>query len=153
VKYVNPATRFNGGPFIIVPDTQQTNVALGDTDPEWNYPTLLNGWVTYSTAWGVPAYRKVNGVVYMRGLIKDGLINTDLFVLPAGYRPGIPMLFITAGFPGGSTSATQGNPIRIDVSPTTGTVHLEAVYGITVNTFPGTNEWISLANISYPAEQ
>ena len=150
MKYVNPATRFNGGPFIIVPDTQQTNVTPSDTDPEWNYPTLLNGWVTYSGNWGVPAYRKVNGVVYMRGLMKDGLINTDLFVLPAGYRPEITMLFITGGFTG--ATGAQGNPVRIDVG-SDGVVHLEAVYGITVTTWPGTGEWVSLANISFPAEQ
>jgi len=62
------------------------------------------------------------------------------------------MLFITASFPGGATTATDGNPARVDVHPD-GRVVLTSVYGVTATTFPGTNEWLSLANISFPAEQ
>lgn len=53
-----------------------------------------SGWITvsaFSNSWGHGsvdvAYRKLNGVVYLRGVISGGSSGAA-FTLPAGYRPG-----------------------------------------------------------------
>lgn len=52
-------------------------------------PTLLNGWVAYGGGFDPFEARKVNGVVHIAGLIKDGTVTsgTVLFVMPVGWRP------------------------------------------------------------------
>lgn len=60
-------------------------VAAGKiADSGWINITLTNSWVTNGGL--TPAYRKLNGVVYLRGRISGGSGNP--FTLPAGYRPG-----------------------------------------------------------------
>jgi hypothetical protein len=44
---------------------------------------LLNGWVSVAT----PQYRRVDGIVYLRGRVQSGTASTNIFVLPAGFRP------------------------------------------------------------------
>jgi hypothetical protein len=57
----------------------------GVTDTAWtNVPSLSGSWVNSSP---VPAYVRINGIVYLRGVIISGTINTAAFTLPAGYRP------------------------------------------------------------------
>lgn len=58
------------------------------TDTGWLSPAFVNGWVDFGVPWSPCQYRKLNGIVYMRGLAKSGTLNTTLFTLPAGYRPG-----------------------------------------------------------------
>lgn len=49
---------------------------------------FLNSWVNYDTAlYTAAAYRKVNDIVYLRGLVKSGTVIGAIFNLPAGYRP------------------------------------------------------------------
>jgi hypothetical protein len=64
----------------------------GGGDPgAWQTPTLLNSWVDFGNPYGPTAYRKdLNGVVHLRGVIKDGTTTggTVVFTLPAGFRPG-----------------------------------------------------------------
>ena len=63
------------------------------TDTGWIAPSLQNGWVNYSPASGgdyaQAGYRKRNGLVYIKGLIKSGTIATStlIFTLPTGYKP------------------------------------------------------------------
>lgn len=54
-------------------------------DTGWITPTLADGW---ATAYGeTPGYRRLNGVVYLRGrATTDGTIGYA-FELPAGFRP------------------------------------------------------------------
>lgn len=68
-------------------------------DTGWIALTLLNGWVNFDTAAGglaTAAYRRVNGVVYLRGTIKNGSLTsgTALFVLPEGFRPASMLRFM-----------------------------------------------------------
>lgn len=64
----------------------------GSTDDTgWVDLTLLSGWVDYDVAYfGVAAYRKRGGLVFVRGVIKSGTVtnNTQVATLPAGCRPG-----------------------------------------------------------------
>lgn len=51
---------------------------------------LLNGWVNHTPGvYPVASYRKVNDLLYVRGLVKNGTVAnaTQLFQLPVGYRP------------------------------------------------------------------
>src|SRR6185503_16833275 len=58
---------------------------------KWHAPTLLNGWAQYTDVNGPrspPGYLlDAKGTVYLRGMMKNGTINTPFFQLPAGYRP------------------------------------------------------------------
>lgn len=54
----------------------------------WTTPTLQNSWVEYGTSWGTAGYYKdPSGTVYIRGLVKNGVMGNKIFQLPVGYRP------------------------------------------------------------------
>jgi hypothetical protein len=56
--------------------------------PGWITPTLLNGWVNFSTVYYEAGYTKTsNGWVHFRGIIRNGVVGQNIFVLPAGFRP------------------------------------------------------------------
>jgi len=103
-------------------------------DTGWLVPTLQNGWVQYDTTYGNAAiYRRINGIVFVRGLLRSGTVGATIFTLPAGFRPSIRMLF-----------ACYTNPnvaCRVDVDPTG-----------TINGSGESNGWISLANIIFVAD-
>lgn len=48
-----------------------------------------NGWVNYNTTTYTPCayYKDPSGMVRLKGLVKDGTMNTAIFTLPEGYRP------------------------------------------------------------------
>ncbi len=66
-----------------------------DTDTDkWIAPTLLNSWVNFGVGLSPAGYMKDSlGFVHLRGTVKDGNDNANIFVLPAGYRPAYQMLF------------------------------------------------------------
>lgn len=66
----------------------QAGTAFDDQEA-WIAPTLLNGWVNYNTAnfSGAGYMKDFMGFVHLRGLLKSGTINQNMYVLPAGYRP------------------------------------------------------------------
>lgn len=53
-------------------------------------PPFLNGWVNYDTTPGwqhAGFWKDPLGFVHLRGLIKNGTLSTNAFVLPPGHRP------------------------------------------------------------------
>lgn len=57
-------------------------------EPEWIFPTLLNGWVLSSNgAFPAQYYKDEIGIVHMNGVITGGAPDTIIFTLPAGFRP------------------------------------------------------------------
>jgi len=58
-------------------------------DTDWITLPLLNGWVDYGPPYAPSEYRRLNGVVYVHGLIKSGTTNNNTVVanLPVGFRP------------------------------------------------------------------
>lgn len=61
-------------------------------DTGWLIPSLQNGWLVYDATYGHAAmYRKIDNIVFMRGLLKNG--SGVIFNLPAGFRPSLRMLF------------------------------------------------------------
>jgi hypothetical protein len=90
-------------------------------DSGWLTPTLLNNWVVYDATFSNAAmYRKVGGIVYLRGLLKNGTAGAVMFTLPVGYRPGIRMLFIVDG---------TGGFGRIDVASNGDVIHTSGATG------------------------
>lgn len=62
-------------------------------------PTLLNSWVNYGSGYAPAGYYKdLSGMVHVEGMIKDGTTTsgTNLFNLPAGFRPAERMSFAAA---------------------------------------------------------
>ena len=74
------------------------------------------------------------GIVHLRGLVKNGGTSSTIFTLPAGYRPNIRLLFLIE-----MNSNAVG---RIDILPD-GQVQPQGV----------NNAWVSLANITFRADQ
>jgi len=75
-------------------------------------PTLLNGWVNYGAGYSSCGYRKdAFGFVHLQGMIKDGTITTNAFVLPVGYRPVETLRFVvvTNSLFGWATIKTDGS--------------------------------------------
>jgi len=99
----------------------------------WIAPTLLNSWVNYGSAFSIAGYYKdSNGIVHLRGLVKNGSNTTVIFQLPAGYRPEYRTL---------NAVVTDSNAIgRVDVLAN-GNVHGDNV----------SSGWCSLDDISFRA--
>jgi hypothetical protein len=96
--------------------------------------TLLNNWVNYSTNFAQAGYyRDSDGIVFLRGLVKSGTstLNTNLFILPSGYRPSERLIFLV------NNSDATG---RVDVLPT-GEVQIAL----------GGNTFLSLSKINFRA--
>ena len=74
--------------------TEWVDAASGLVDSGWQTPTLLNGWSDFGDGWQEARYRKIGNRVTIEGLVKDGALpNSDIFSLPAGYRPTKSLLF------------------------------------------------------------
>jgi hypothetical protein len=106
-----------------------------EEDSGWVAPTLLNGWVNYDAIYGPTGYRRKNGVVYLRGLVKDGTLSTAIFTLPVGFRPVSPPIRLFA-------TLADDLVNRIDVDGTTGSVVCA----------PGDATWTSLNGVTFIAE-
>jgi len=78
-------------------------------DSGWINLTLVNSWVVSLAE--TPQYRKLNGVVYLRGLITGGSAAT-VATLPAGYRPVSSIRNVVKA----ATSASATTTLQIDSS-------------------------------------
>lgn len=58
-------------------------------------PTFSGTWVNYDTGLfhGAAFWKDPLDMVHIRGLVKDGTINTTVFTLPSGYRPANGLIF------------------------------------------------------------
>lgn len=109
--------------------------------PEWITPTLLNTFTAYGGAFTPPRYYKdPNGIVHLQGLIRAGSVSTvgtPMFNLAAGYRPKLQNLYATIG-------SSDTPSVRVDVT---------SVGNVSLQTAVTSGEYISLAGISFLAEQ
>lgn len=95
-------------------------------------PALLNSWVNFGAPFNPAGYYKDQlGIVHLRGLVKNGVIGSAIFTLPAGYRPTNQEIFAVT-----SNSAFG----RLDVT-TAGDVVLGT----------GSNLFVSLDSITFRA--
>lgn len=60
------------------------------SDSGWKSAAYRNSWMDYGNGFGGLQYRLLNGVLYLRGTIKGGAVNSIVSNLPAGFRPIVP---------------------------------------------------------------
>ncbi len=72
------------------PEAHVSAPVTSDANHKWHTLTLLGSWVTFSV-WAAPLqyHRDAEGWVHLRGTVAGGAFDTDIAVLPAGFRPGI----------------------------------------------------------------
>lgn len=59
-----------------------------NTPGPWTAITLVNSWVNYGATYQPARYRKIGDIVYIEGMIKQGVIGATPFAtLPVGFRP------------------------------------------------------------------
>lgn len=63
----------------------------------WTALSLVNQWVDYGGVYSSPRYRRINGRVEIRGLVKNG--SGTIAYLPAGFRPAQYLIFSTTTNP------------------------------------------------------
>lgn len=116
--------------------TQLVVMGKARSASDWAALPLSNSWVAYGGGFGTPLYKKENGIVYVKGLVKSGTttVNTTIGTLPEGHRPS--EIMILTAVQGGNTFA------RIDITPT----GLIRVGSVTDNAF------VSLDGIAFPAD-
>lgn len=106
-------------------------------DTGWITPTLSNGWGQYA-GWEPFAYRRINGVVYLRGLISGGTTTdgTLIFNLPVGFRPA---------------AGTTGKHMPVASSNNIGVIKVRENGNVECGT-PVNASWLSFAGVSFPAD-
>lgn len=107
----------------------------GIEDTGWLTPVFQNGWVDYGGQWVPAGYRRISGVVFLRGLIKSGTIPGDAFTVPVGFRVAINEDRHIGAF---SNTALGGVRVYSD-----GRVRIGD---------PGSNAWFSLDGVYWVAD-
>lgn len=74
--------------------------AVPDGDADWTALTLGSGWLIpglYPSGhtYVAPGYRKIAGVVYLRGTARKGISSSEIGTLPSGYRPSNDSLYLS----------------------------------------------------------
>lgn len=119
------------------PQSPAWRTCVGERD-YWRTPTLLNSWVNYDNVpnYSLPAYRKENGIVRLRGMVKGGTPGSTsvIFNLPVGFRgnQASTMLF----------NAISGNALgRCDIRANGDVV-----------AYVGSTSYFSLEGITFPSD-
>lgn len=61
-------------------------------------PTLLGTWANYGGGYQTAGYYKDGlNIIHLQGLIKSGASGSNIFQLPAGYRPTYRRMFVSLG--------------------------------------------------------
>lgn len=107
---------------------QTGNVSVGD-DSGWQPAPLMNGFIDYGANWQIARFRRLNGVVYLEGSIKNGAPSVPIFILPPGFMPVDKLIFSTIG---------NNTLARIDID-SNGVVEANV----------HNSQWISLSGISF----
>ena len=98
------------------------------TDPAWITLALINGWTVNDT----PQYRRINGMVYVRGGM-SGTLGQIAFTLPLGYRPAAQQTFFTrcssSSNVGCSVAVKPDGTVTANATGLSGTQYV-ALYGI-----------------------
>lgn len=126
---------------LINPINKQVAVFAADELTPWATLTLGSSWVPYGSPWPAPAYTRRRGIVYLRGLMKNGGGLSTLTTLPIGFRPGALLSWSMGSAGAGGTIGVA----RIDITAA-GALSVQA-YGL-----GGTNANVSLSGISFLAE-
>lgn len=83
-------------------------------------PAFQNSWTNFGGGYATAAYRKINGIVYLKGLLnRTAARNVIVFYLPSGFRPSGGLLFST-NTSGNVNSEAQGVAITASNGAVTG---------------------------------
>lgn len=100
-------------------------------------------WANYGGGFaGAAYYRSVEGIVWLRGLVKTGTIGSTIATLPVGYRPAGKRMFQVGGAGTGDASC------RVDVMDD-GSIIMRAVNGLASGAVP----YVSLSGIAFPCAE
>ncbi len=94
----------------------ERKLSQGNTD--WTNLPLVNNWAAYSVGW-TPRYRRMNGIVYVVGLVKNDVATLSGQVIGT-VPPNFRMSPIGASLMNNQTAWRTGSgyaPARIDVEP------------------------------------
>lgn len=89
--------------------------------PSFIAPTLLNSWVDYGGAVEASGFAKTpDGVVRLKGTIKNGTLTASAFLLPTGFRPAANRLYpvVSNSVFGYITIQSDGNVVMSSVNAT-----------------------------------
>ncbi|QDP44227.1 hypothetical protein KGG70_gp57 [Streptomyces phage Celia] len=123
-------------------------------DTGWITPTLINSWVVYGSPYTAPAYRKINGRVFLKGLVKNGSVGFSIFILPVGFRPPEYMHLsgLTASRSETTGAASAGtahtHPIPFDQAGLP--IKIQQTGEVLVDAAIATN-WVCLDNVNFLA--
>lgn len=110
---------------------------LPDTD--WTAMTFSGSWVNYSSTYPAARYRRLKGVVYLEGLVKNG--SGVITNLPAGFRPNNN---------GGAT--TEGHIFVVADASATYAGRVDVYANGNVSLIAGNAGFVSLDSIRFLAE-
>ncbi len=87
------------------------NPDIASAPSAWTAASFEGTWVNFGSTFQTVQYRKVDDIVQIRGLAKDGTIGSVIFTLPAGFRPPADLHFInySNGAAGGFFIDTAGH--------------------------------------------
>ncbi|PNQ80074.1 hypothetical protein [Paenibacillus sp. F4] len=131
----------------LVESVQQANARVSVVEnkkaekdsPSWITPTLLNGWTNHDVTLSQISYLKDSmGYVHVKGVAKPGVINTNVFQLPIGYRPSRSIVAVAAA------NTDSGHDVlgRVNIG-SNGNVAILAIDGITITN----TGWVSLDSL------
>lgn len=83
------------------------------TPSTWTAVTFQNSWANSGGTAQDMEYRKIGDIVYLRGTILNGTINTTAFALPSGFRPPADAVLTTSGYNGVANAVCR---VAIDTS-------------------------------------
>lgn len=96
-------------------------------------PAFVNSWANKGGTYETMAFRKVGDLVYLKGSVASGNLNTTVFTLPAGYRPAKDRRKGISGYDAGTyyqlqLYITTGGVVSIQGTGPSGTIdeaHIE----------------------------
>lgn len=95
-------------------------------------PQFQNGWTNYGSGWANAGYRSdLEGWIHLRGLIKNGTLNSVAFTLPPTHRPAFRVSC--------STVANANIAVHVTVE-TNGEVKIQS----------SSTSWVALWNVRFP---
>lgn len=104
----------------------------GQQDDYWRTLTLQNSWSNYGAGYYTAEYRKVNGTVYVHGLIRLGTTTagTVLTALPVGFRPSTGIIFpqIAGGNSIAAIEIEAGGNLKVRLCSNNGYMSIECLY-------------------------
>lgn len=98
----------------------------------WTAPVLSGTWVNFGGTFAPAGYRKVAGVVYLRGVVRLGADGSTIFTLPVGFRPpvvgaGGDLLMPTVSNVAGGLDVTTAGIVRHRAGTGTTFVSLDGI--------------------------